>query len=90
MTFHKRELNLILFLLPMIAGVFLLSTHYLYYGTLDFWDTFPSHESAGIIFILISLIFLFRNMFNYKKDDWLIKKNNNKFISKLLNFIKKR
>lgn len=71
------------------AGTFLLVNHYLYFGSLEFFDGFPSHESVGLLSIVGGFIFLI-SMFDFSYPAWLREKNNKKIVGKIINQIIKK
>ena len=87
--FKKREKTTLLSIGLILSGLLLWYNHYMYWGTLDFFDTFPSHESTGLILILGGFGIIFTKMFNYKYPVWLQEKNSNK-INKVKSWFKKQ
>jgi hypothetical protein len=58
----------------------------MYWGSLSFFDAFPSHESTGLILITSGLAG-FGSMFDFKYNDWTHNKNKDKIVGKILNKI---
>ncbi len=81
--FHKKELTLFAGMGSMLAGMFLMATHYMEFGTLDFFDMFPSHESIGLLLLVGGFGVVMLKMFNYKRPEWLKIKNSKKMLGKI-------
>ncbi len=88
--YFAREKLIFLFGTPIIIGLGLLFNHYLFFGSLEFFDGFPSHESTALILILFGFGGIFFKMFNYSIPDWLREKNNKKIVGKIINKIIKK
>lgn len=87
--YFTREKKVFLFLGSGFIGSLLLANHYLFWGSISFFDFFPSHESSGLLFLGLSGLTLF-TMFDFKRPQWLIDKNKKKFIGKILEKVLKK
>jgi hypothetical protein len=85
--YFNREMKVFLFGGSLFVGFALLFNHYVAFGSLSFWDGFPSHESTGILFVLFGFGGVFFNMFSYNLPKWLRKKNNKKIVGRIINKI---
>ena len=92
--YFDREKKAFIFGGSVFVGLFLWINHYIAFGSLSFWDSFPSHESTGFILVLFGFIGIFSTMFDFSFPDWLKEKNNKKvigrIINKIVNTLKKR
>lgn len=85
-TFFSREKRALLSFGSVFIGCGLLTTHYMFWGSLSFFDAFPSHESTALILIFGGLGG-YSSMFNFRYDDWTMNKNKDKVVGKILNKI---
>lgn len=88
--YFSREKKVFLFGGSVIVGLVLWLNHFIAFGSLSFFDAFPSHESSGLILILFGFVGIFYSMFDYSYPDWLKEKNNNKIVGKIINKIIKK
>lgn len=88
--YFDREKKVFIFGGSIIGGLVLWLNHYIAFGSLSFWDSFPSHESTGLILILFGFIGIFNQMFDFTYSDWLRNKNQKKLLGRILNKIIKK
>ena len=88
--YFSREKKAFAFGGSIFIGLFLWINHYIAFGSLSLWDSFPSHESTGFILIIFGFGGMFSSMFDFSYPQWLRDKNNKKLVGKIINKIIKK